>query len=272
MRFKLSLIFVTLLFITMKLNAGTIHFFMVIDRSDATIGAATDARLIKPFVEAIAEVTGMTLLVHEYDRYANNIATDLSSLQPAIDDVVWFYYSGHGSNSGDGWPQFNNSQQKYPATNIYDLLKAKRARLNITMFDACNIGQTIDAWGRTIYTPSNKMITLFKTAKGNLLLSSATDGNFSYGSPQTGGFMTSSFMEAITTIEYIANETPAALWARVLTLTKTKTNERCREARVVAQNPKWRGELNSAAAPPNVNDTPSEPRGAKLPSAFGNKN
>lgn len=274
MRKKYLFALVLMIFSVAAIEAATIHLIMVYETEDQNIGATADATLMKAQVNNIAQITNMEVRVHEFDRRDSQVAGFLTSFRAGQDDVVWFHYSGHGANSGDGWPQYTDGSSRYAQTEVHELLMRCGARLNITMYDACNIGATEHAWSRTSSMPGNQLTMLFKKASGDILISSAADAEYSWGSPQTGGFATTSLTRAINQVEFTPQDTPRTLWTKVLNKMKSGANTMCQSIRKRPQNPKWdmnlsRDPENDAGA--NVHNTPIErPDIRSLKSAFGN--
>lgn len=263
-----------MIFSVAAIDAATIHLIMVYETEDQNIGATADATLMKAQVNNIAQITNMEVRVHEFDRRDSRVAGFLTSFRAGQDDVVWFHYSGHGANSGNGWPQYTDGSSRYAQTEVHELLMRCGARLNITMYDACNIGATEEAWSRTSSMPGNQLTMLFKKASGDILISSASDAAYSWGSPQTGGFATTSLARAINQVEFTPQDTPRTLWTKVLREMKGKTNRMCQSINKSPQNPKW--DMNLSRDPENdtgstVHNTPERSIDMRnMGSAFGN--
>lgn len=271
---KYLFVLALMIFSVAAVEASTIHLIMVYETEDANIGATADATLMKAQVSNIAQITNMEVRVHEFDRRDSQIAGFLTSFRAGQDDVVWFHYSGHGANAGNGWPQYTDGTSRYPQTEVHELLMRCGARLSITMYDACNIGPTEDAWARTNSMPGNQLTMLFKKASGDILISSASDAEYSWGSPQTGGFATTSLTRAINQVDFTPQDTPRTLWTKVLNKMKRETNAMCQSINKRPQNPKW--DLNLSRDPENdagstVHNTPERSIDMrKMGSAFGN--
>lgn len=212
--------------------AATLHVIEITD-TDRMIGSTRDKILISNLVDEIGRIANMTVNKQMFDKNDNSYLSAIQRLNPSADDVVWIYYSGHGRNSGDGWPQFTNSGNKYKLTSIKNLLESKNARLNLIMYDCCNHGAT------TSPIPSSRLLPtaldiLFRNAKGTIIASGAEAGKYGHGSPQIGGFFTVSFIQALNEVSPADGND---LWKVVFRKTKEKTNQMCQTARRPMQNP-----------------------------------
>ncbi|MEM9822177.1 MAG: caspase family protein [Bacteroidota bacterium] len=269
---KLNLILFLFLLLSFSVQAqqGTIHLFLV-TQSGTTTGAEADAGLVKAEVEMIGQVTNQAVQIREYDRYDVSVLEDMQNLAAGPDDVIWFHYSGHGGNSGNGWPQYDARQGKVVSTSVHELLSNKSARLTITAFDSCNVGNTSTTWAaRTLNVPGNQHVLLFKKAKGNILLSAASDSRFAYGDVNTGGFMTTSLIKALNSVTVGRSDTAYEVWERVLTMTKDAANEKCSNTGNREQEPKWVNTVSRDRVQIDVYDTPDEVD-RNLPDLLGQK-
>lgn len=150
-----------------------------------------------------------------------NLERAISNMNCAPNDVVFFYYSGHGvhaqADPADGWlPQMCLNYQSYdqdkfvPVTYVRDKLKSKGARLNIILTDCCNneanwvtvksvISQQKDA-PNTDAIDIAKLKKLFFESKGTVIATSSKRGQVSYG-PKEGGCFSVAFWDEMYKIE-----------------------------------------------------------------------
>ncbi len=248
-----------LLLLPAATQAATIHLILVCETEDTGIGAQVDAALMKAQVRHIAEITHMAAQVHEFDRRDGRVAGFVTAFRAEADDVVWFHYSGHGANAGNGWPQYTDGGARFPQTDIHEILQRCGARLCITMFDACNIGATEEAWSRTTGIPGNQLNLLFRKATGDIMISSATDARYSWGSPDMGGFATASLVQAMNQVAVTPQDTPRSMWNKVLLSMRRETDGMCQSIRKEPQHPKW--DMNLGLDPvndqePDIHNTP----------------
>lgn len=231
---KLSTLLISLLLAAIALPSysQTIHFIMVTD--PAASGTSIDKRNMFAEIDNIGRACNMRVNKQAFSkRQSNEYKAAINNLRAGSDDVVFFYYAGHGRNSGNGWPQFSSIKETY----VHEKLKSKGARLAVTMFDCCNIGPTETPYeGRTKLNPSIVYVLMFKTSKGDVMASSSSPSKLSWGSSGTGGFYTSSFLAAMKNVE----DNGANIWDKVANITKNSANAMCRQIRKTPQEPQFR--------------------------------
>lgn len=169
-----------------------------------------------------------------------NLERAISNMNCAPNDVVFFYYSGHGvhaqADPADGWlPQMCLNYQSYdqdkfvPVTYVRDKLKSKGARLNIILTDCCNneanwvtvksvISQQKDA-PNTDAIDIAKLKKLFFESKGTVIATSSKRGQVSYG-PKEGGCFSVAFWDEMYKIEQGAG---IADWQSLIEATAKRT-------------------------------------------------
>lgn len=169
-----------------------------------------------------------------------NLEDALSSLRCGSNDVVFFYYSGHGvhaqADPADGWlPQMCLKYESYdqdkfvPVTYVRDKLKGKGARLNIILTDCCNNNAswvTVKSLLMGVTTPPKtngidvvRLKKLFYDSKGMVIATSSKRGQYSYG-PNEGGCFSISFWDEILKLEQGQG---TATWNAVLDAAKHNT-------------------------------------------------
>lgn len=261
--FRAAFIFTMLTFAnTNFVFAQKIWFIRVIqeDASTEGLGVHLDKKNMHNFIQEIARVCNFE--VKEYYLKSNQITETrnaINEITPSNNDVVWFYYSGHGRNSGDGWICYPGSCDM-EETKIHNKLKSKNPRLTLTMFDACNHGSTTVTTERTGELGAGIILPLmFKRTKGDIKIAGASDGLGSYGNNDLGGFLTTSFLESVKSITGINDDVKRNIWKNVLEKTKLKANAYCRQINKQEQNPKFDinvttdiGSSGTSFAPPMI--------------------
>jgi hypothetical protein len=173
----------------------TIHMF-VLCQQDPNVGVITDFETVKRLSQQIQNDLsdeGVNIGFHSYldESFSiSNFKNDISKLNIGKNDVLWFYYTGHGRNF-NAWPETHDSQT--PLTEVHKTLKETGARLAITMFDCCN-------WDTTISKPVTipfcddgpNFENLFLFSKGDIMISAAQPGKFAFGRVETGSIFTNS--------------------------------------------------------------------------------
>lgn len=131
-----------------------IHLLIVANTNDATIGVPCNnsMNLIEETFSNLAAYMGLQILVTKvfgptYNKA--NIEKQISLLKPGFNDVLIFYYVGHGFRKAKdnrsfpfldlrANPKEDFMQQSLNLEDIYNSLKLKNARLNIVLGDCCN--------------------------------------------------------------------------------------------------------------------------------------
>lgn len=129
------------------LSAADMHAIFVIDTNDSNIGTmvAKDLGIMGREVQAIAQAAGLTLKDRVYaggDFTIENVKSAVQSAKPGPDDVMFFYYSGHGFRTQpkqSRWPYlYFHSERTIDFGWVAETLRSKGARLTISLVDACN--------------------------------------------------------------------------------------------------------------------------------------
>lgn len=193
-----------------------LHFIVFADTHDRSLGETN----LKTFnnlssstglVNTIAQYAGLqpNLLLYEGDK-CNPKELDilLTTLKVAPDDVIFFYFIGHGwNNRQNDYPSFifgnaytDRATIETISRNQYDIYRsliAKQARLSIVIGEACNKERSdappviskreIEIMSPKPYDPQ-KIKSLFRDWTGSFILSSCQRNQFSY-SDLKGGWM-----------------------------------------------------------------------------------
>lgn len=234
-------------------TAGTkMHFVAVANTqvSDIGMSCSLDKRNMENEFRDIASAIKVDFVKYEVADNAyskENLFRILNSLKPGSNDVVIFTYSGHGF-------RWNNQTEKYPmmdlrsssyadvsennsanVADVYNQLVNKGARLNIILSDCCNsnIGRNQLTTSGFLNTKSdvnadiNRLSRLFLSARGNVIASAAEPGQYSWGNNASGGFFTSSFIQALREeVSYFKNSTSSwdGIVLRTIELARYKTS------------------------------------------------
>lgn len=199
------------------LEASTLHTIMVADTTDVTIGDSTAIDLYKMRREfkKVEHYTGMEhnqISISGYDVLPENVLEALEPLEFDEDDVVIFYYSGHGyrteDKEGNPWPNlyFSIVDEGIDLSLIRDILEEKNPRFLIVMADVCNSFVPDDFAPPLIARfwmsgMDEKIIeanyrSLFMENEGTLLISSSDVGEYSWGT-NSGGLFTVAFLKSL---------------------------------------------------------------------------
>lgn len=197
----------------------TLHLVVVANSLDISIGPGcdVDSRKLKTEFANIAEALGIGYKSYVIDGKLfekNKVLAMLDGLRPGKNDVVAFFYRGHGfrySDQKDAWPMMSMRYSSYQPleaiaiSEVYNRIVGKGARLNLVFGDMCNndigisqpVNNTYTAMQSNLYPSDAKLRRLFLEAKGNVLSVAAKPGEVSWVNNAEGGLYTSSFFEAL---------------------------------------------------------------------------
>ncbi|MBF0289656.1 MAG: caspase family protein [SAR324 cluster bacterium] len=211
-------------FVTTVCQAASLHAIIVADTNDRSIGKSTkvDFKNISAELENIAHATNLQLKKQTFTASAvtrENLVNAISNLQPALEDVVLFYYSGHGYRAEDKkskWPTLS-VDEGLDYTWVIEELKKKNPRLLITLSDACNVViQGLLSSSRSMAKPRKENYKkLFLDFNGQVLISSSQPGEFSWGGSRNGGLYTSSFLKSLREALQTKNPSWKTLLAKI---------------------------------------------------------
>ncbi len=190
------------------LPAATLHAILVADTNDYLIGDSTkqDLRNLENLVNRISQQTGLTLqsVSLEGEQFTQaQVESALDKLTVANDDVVIFYYSGHGGralNKTTRWPSLALNKKATGANSLFDFdniierLQQQRPRLVLAIADACN---------DVVPPPKDRGIPkigeyreLFLNYQGHLIFASSKPGQKSAGTIK-GGYFTNVWLASL---------------------------------------------------------------------------
>lgn len=232
-------------------NAGTpakLHFIMVANTEDPRIGASVkkDVTNIYSEIKDVATFLKLPLNMVEISGTKfgkESVETAINNLKPGPDDIVIFYYSGHGyandQQSAQTYPQFDLRQSRfddiYVATlNVAEVasrIKAKNARLNIIISDCCNSSLgTLKPEGKSFALTTKSLLSwdrsfcssLFMNSRGTVLATAAKKGQYAYGNSDVGGYFTSNLVTAME--KYLSKfQSAAPTWDKIIAEAQTTT-------------------------------------------------
>ena len=237
----------------------------------------------------IAKSIGYKLKKHYYydtpESFSrNSLEYVLSNLSCGHDDIVFFYYSGHGGramNEKTVFPEMvlkvpygpADITQLYPLYSVYSEIRKKSPRLTIVMGDLCN--STIKGFyrnennrskGASVLSKSTCDVykNLFLNVKGGLIAASSEPSVTSTclqnkQGEDLGGNFTFWFLELL---QYCVTENQDVSWVGLLDAVTEMTKRQMVEddkGNSVPQTPIYRHELTAASAPSQTNQEISSP-------------
>ena len=194
------------------------HVIIVSDTNDPDIGQSCNNDMFK--ISALlnkvsAEINGLDLEIKQIfgkDLKKSKIIDAINNLSVFRNDIVMFYYTGHGYNNNpelSEFPTMSLSGDDYKLNEVYELIQSKRPRLNLVFGDLCNSipGTRIGTGrgGEIAFRSSaefdyKKLSRLFLKSKGSLITTSSSYSEYSFSIPDGGsrgyGAFTKSFVDA----------------------------------------------------------------------------
>lgn len=191
----------------LQVNARTIHWLTFVDTTDENVGEIDVYgrqilyNRIIGVVNAALKEKGYTPAIH--DTYGARFSpeackNELANLRVGPEDIVVFYYIGHGGRSVNDktqWPQMQfgtRYDEKFvPLEWVHKTIKGKNPRLAVTIGMCCNsYVKGLSAKSTLQFSPNfgntymsqqqiDNLAKLFTDYKGDVLLSSSTPGQTS---------------------------------------------------------------------------------------------
>jgi hypothetical protein len=203
---------------TINCDGQTLHLITVGAFDDKKLSSAvfSDIEVMKENLNFICQNINYKLttkIIGNADFNSNSILKSLDTIKVEPQDIIFFYYSGHGyndSNANTRFPIFQLNdfkQHQLLVDDVSDLLKAKNARLSITMGDMCNnflpngekgMGKIISIKGGYVSEDMNPVLRkLFLETQGYIKIASSEKSQFS-NAYQDGSLYTKAFDKALT--------------------------------------------------------------------------
>ena len=225
-----------------------IHLVVVAATEDPRIGFSVQKDVIN-FSSQIKDVATFLSLPLNYVEVSGknfgkaNLEAAVNNLRPQANDIVIFYYSGHGysaeQNPREQYPQFDLRQSRFDdilkatvnASEILNRIQSKNARLNLVFTDCCNSNLgLLKPEGKNFALTTKSLLDweksfvydLFMKSKGSILATAAKKGQYAYGNTDVGGYFTSNL---ITSIEkYLSKfQTVSPSWQQIITEAQSST-------------------------------------------------
>lgn len=223
-----------------NLYSQTLHAIIFAKSDDPTIGESCylDYDNMQIELSSIAAATGMSIKEYyfcdENSSYDNLIRT-LQRLQCNENDVVFFYYTGHGGRAVSEKTQYpqmalgHRDKECVPLYKVDEMIAQKNPRFRIVMADCCN--SVVSGLSSKELCMSSKATcikdvsmdnyrSLFAKVKGSVLVCSSSVGETSGCHPDVGGYFTASFLYELGDI---VSKSDGVNWNILLERTKSTT-------------------------------------------------
>ena len=181
-----------------------------------------------------------------------NVDIAISKLNPGPNDIVVFYYTGHGYNPETGNKKYPNLDLRERESDdigglntlniedIYRLVQGKNARLNLVLSDCCNNDifstNSISSEAASLRSSSvgwnkNFCSDLFLNTKKSVLMTGASKGQLSAGNAIDGGFFTFNLRDNITkSVGKLSNKF-SANWEHITKETQKLTMKKAEDSK-----------------------------------------
>lgn len=218
-----------------------IHLLIIAATEDPRIGSSVQKDVVN-FSSQIRDVATFLAIPLNYVEVSGknfgkaNLEAAVSNLRPGKNDIVIFYYSGHGYSAqqkpSEQYPQFDLRQSRFDdilkatlnASEILDRIRSKNARLNLVFTDCCNSNLgLLKPEGKNFALTTKSLLDwektfvyeLFMKSRGSILATAAKKGQYAYGNTDVGGYFTSNLTTAIE--KYLSKfQTSAPSWNQII--------------------------------------------------------
>ncbi|MEZ5047261.1 MAG: caspase family protein [Chitinophagaceae bacterium] len=224
-----------------------IHLIIVANTKEATIGpsCAMDAIRFENSIKEISHYMDFQMNIRKVvdDRYnKKNLVSEFKLLKPASNDIVIFYYSGHGFRKESDKRRSpyidlrSKDEEDYliesmNMQDVFEIIKKKGARFNLVLSDCCN--SFVEAKNATGSKPfqqksiapewsSSNIRSLFLNPRKTSILATAADSTQRASSNNTfGGFFSYYFKTSLE--KQCSKQTAMPNWYQLLDETKKRT-------------------------------------------------
>lgn len=234
-----------------------IHLVVVADTLEEDIGqsCAFDVRRVMNTYTQIVNFMGarMKVRVVAGNNYSKRkVVSELKLLNPSKNDIVIFYYSGHGYRKPEdkrrfpyldlrAKPEDDYLKETLNMEDIYKFIKAKGARMNVVLSDCCNsyVGATNSIASKPLkkksiplQLDSDHLRMLFLKGKISILATAADSTQRASSNNRFGGFFSYFFNTTLeascsnSNIAYAKANSSPEWWNQVLADTRAQTEKK----------------------------------------------
>lgn len=208
------------------LTAQTMHTMLFVNESEPKreIDRTQDSKNMQRFFSDIARNLNYRNSMHNHtgaEFTTAYIDREIDNLNVGRNDVVVFYYSGHGANlRNDKWPTLDLLDKPYWSSRILARLNTKCANAKLVLFitDCCNSYINSGITPTSSFNPvdDNNVVKLFTGFKGKkkVIITAAKPGQSSVSDLRYGAWFGISFRQAVK--ENTSNDSSNPTWEKVM--------------------------------------------------------
>lgn len=207
-----------MLMVSQLCTAQTFYAVLVADTKDPSLGASCEKDL-EEMSGALRHVSkkieySYQEIICSQDKFGKGgIQEAISNIQCKPEDLIFFYYTGHGIHKNtqkSNFPVLYLKDESLELETIHRLLKEKKPRFCLTLGDCCNnilAGTRSMRKARPVVrgirvTEDTRIARkLFLEANGDLLISSARKGEKATAHPNEGSFYSNTWIQALAYAE-----------------------------------------------------------------------
>jgi len=277
----------------------TLHAIIFANTNNKGIGESVEVDFKRVQLEMTAITNAIGYKIKKYFYYGtqanfsrSNLDAVMTNLTCAPDDIVFFYYSGHGGramNEETDFPEmclfvndddYKSNSQLYPLHDVYTRIRKKNPRLTIVMGDMCNSlmegyyrNENNASRGATILSKGTCDVyrNLFLNVRGGIIVASSepkyTSGCYIFQENgkwyNAGGYLTHSFL---CVLQYFVSQSKNVSWDALMDNTIAMTRELTKNKKdeggnPCPQTPIYKSELTTASnsTMANINTPPQAP-------------
>lgn len=255
-------------------RAKNVHIIYFGDTDDANIGRAiqVDIRLMEklvPEIKSVAKSEGYSCFFNKYvdsDCSPVKLRSVIENLS-CKDDIVFFYYGGHGGRSHEDFGKFprmclgtNDVDQFVRVSDVMRQLKEKNPCLFVMVTDCCNSyydrGEEAASWALESSSVAKTLQQLLFNQKGYVSITAASPGEYGWCN-QNGSYLTISFLSFLES--YNSKKPSNITWGAIckdIAEDVSNTTARLYNQRIISksQNPVY--EIGSVSDSNFDSDTP----------------
>lgn len=288
MRKNVFFVLIAYLCVIQFVNAQKLHKIIFTATDDRRIGQSVkvDNDRANDEIDAIAGYIGYEVVDYVYNGNRctkQNLLTVLNGLSCSPQDIVFFYYSGHGvhpdGRMDDKFPQMclntNIESMFVPARQVEEIIRGKNPRLRVIITDCCNnvnssvtVKSLMDGGkGATIVkgNVADNYRRLFVNARGKVMATSSklgqTSGCASYQDGSDAGGIYSSFFWDIL-LKY-CEDVSSPTWNDIISKTKTEVAKFTNQEQVPDEDLDITGDAGNVS---NAGTVPTPPAPGPTPS------